>query len=71
MLLLIRDKNLELCFDQFLLLSDKWIDLKKIFCSKIIISPIPNSTADKTKKKKVNDRRHTLSYKKLIDKIMI
>ena len=32
-----------------------------MFCSKIITNPIPNSTADKTKKKKVNERRLILS----------
>ena len=37
------------------------MDLKKIFCNKIITNPIPNSTADKTKKKKVNERRLILS----------
>ena len=38
------------------------MDLKKTFCIKIITRPIPNSTADKTRKKKVNDKKLTLSY---------
>ena len=29
----------------------------------MITNPIPNSTADKTKKKKVNDNKFTLSYR--------
>jgi hypothetical protein len=57
-----REINLELCLDQFLLLSDKCIDLKKMFCSNMITRPIPNSTADKTKKKNVSDNKLVLSY---------
>jgi hypothetical protein len=37
------------------------VDLKKTFCKSIITSPIPNSTADKTRKKKVKDKRFILS----------
>ena len=46
----------------------KDIDLKKIFCIRIITKPIPNSTADKTKKKNVNDKKLTLSYRNPMDK---
>ena len=46
-------------------------DLKKIFWISIITRPIPNSTADKTKKKKVNDNRLILSLKKPILNTMI
>ena len=57
-----REINLELCFSQFLPLpSFKLVDLKNTFCSKIITKPIPNSTADKTRKKKVSDNKLTLS----------
>jgi hypothetical protein len=45
----------------------KEIDLKKTFCIKIITKPIPNSTADSTKKKNVKDKKFTLSYNKPID----
>lgn len=41
--------------------SFKLIDRKKMFCTNIRISPIPNSTAESTKKKKVNDSKFTLS----------
>lgn len=34
----------------------------------MITRPIPNSTADKTRKKNVRDRKLTLSYKKPMDK---
>ena len=60
-----------LCFNQFLLLSDKFTDLKKRFCNKIVINPIANSTADSTKKKKVKDNKFILSYKNPIDKTTI
>ena len=39
--------------------SDK--DLKKTFWTNNITSPIPNSTADSTKKKKVRDIKFKLS----------
>jgi hypothetical protein len=45
----------------------KDIDLRKIFWISIITNPIPNSTADKTKKKKVKDKKLTLSYSNPID----
>lgn len=50
-----------------MLLLVKDIDLRKIFWISIITSPIPNSTADKTKKKKVKDKKLTLSYSSPID----
>ena len=34
----------------------------------MITRPIPNSTADKTRKKNVRDKKLTLSYRKPIDK---
>ena len=51
-------------FNQFLELLDNCIDLKNIFCTRIITSPIANSTADKTKKKNVRESKFTLSYRK-------
>jgi hypothetical protein len=56
---------------QFLELLDNWIDLKNIFCINIIIKPIPNSTADNTRKKKVKDNKFMLSYIKPADKTII
>jgi len=47
------------------------MDLKKMFCIRIIINPIPNSTADNTKKKKVSDNKFKLSYIKPADKTII
>ena len=41
--------------------SDKDKDLKKIFWTSNKTRPIPNSTADSTKKKKVKDKRFRLS----------
>ena len=63
--------NLKLCLTQFLLLSCNCRDRKNIFCKSIITKPIPNSTADKTRKKKVKESKLTLSYKKPIDKTMM
>jgi hypothetical protein len=54
-------KKRVLCFNQFLELSLMYIDLKKTFWTRIRTIPIPNSTADKTKKKKVSERRFMLS----------
>ena len=34
-----------------------------MFCTKIITRPTPNSTADKTRKKNVKDKKFALSYK--------
>ena len=65
------ETNLKLCLDQFLLFSDRLIDLRNMFCSSIITRPIPNSTADKTKKKKVSDNIIMLSYKKPRDRAKI
>ena len=59
-----------LFLSQFLLPSLSWDDLKKTFCSKIITKPIPNSTAERTKKKKVRERRFILSVKNPKDKTM-
>lgn len=63
--------NLKLCLLQFLLLSWSWRDLKNIFCKSNITNPIPNSTADKTKKKNVSDNKLMLSYKKPTDNTII
>ena len=52
-------------------MSDKLTDLKKIFWSSIVINPIANSTADNTKKKKVNDSKLILSYKNPTDNTTI
>jgi hypothetical protein len=46
----------------------KEIDLKNTFWIRIITSPIPNSTADSTRKKNVRERKFTLSYNNPIDK---
>ena len=58
---LILEINLVEFLKQLVLLFVKDIDLKKIFCISIITRPIPNSTADRTKKKKVKERKLTLS----------
>ena len=63
--------NLKLCLAQFLLLLCNCKDLKNIFCKSIITKPIPNSTADKTRKKNVRDNRLILSYKKPTDNVII
>lgn len=63
--------NLRLCLIQFLLLSCNCNERKKIFCKSIITRPIPNSTAERTKKKKVNDNKLILSYKNPTDKTII
>ena len=44
-----------------MLLSLRLIDLLIIFCKRIITKPIPNSTADKIRKKNVNDNIVSLS----------
>ena len=41
--------------------SDSERDLKKMFWTRSKTKPIPNSTADKTKKKNVKDKRFKLS----------
>jgi len=61
------EENLELYFIQFEEESFRLIDLKKIFCIKIIINPIPNSIADRTKKKKVREITLELSKKQPIE----
>jgi hypothetical protein len=38
-----------------------------MFCINIMTRPIPNSTADNTKKKKVKDKKLTLSYNSPIE----
>jgi len=50
-----------LCFKKLLDESFKLIDLRNMFCVSISIKPIPNSTAESTKKKKVNETKFTLS----------
>ena len=55
------DENLELCFKKLLDESFRLIDLRNMFWMSISIKPIPNSTAESTKKKKVNETRFTLS----------
>jgi hypothetical protein len=55
------DENLELCFKKLLEESFRLIDLRNMFCVSISIKPIPNSTAESTKKKKVSDTKFTLS----------
>lgn len=42
-----------------------------MFWTSIITSPIPNSTAERTKKKNVNDKKFMLSYKKPIESTTI
>ena len=37
------------------------MDLRKTFCISMITKPIPNSTADNTRKKNVKERKFTLS----------
>ena len=48
--------------------SDK--DLKKTFWTSNITSPIPNSTADSTKKKKVKDIKFKLSQTMPIERVI-
>ena len=45
----------------FCVQSFKLIERSNTFCTKIITKPKPNSTADKIKKKKVNDNKFKLS----------
>lgn len=45
----------------FCALSDKFSDLRRIFCTSIKIKPNPNSTADNIKKKKVKESKFKLS----------
>ena len=60
-MLLSRVKKRVVYFNQFLLWLLKEAERKNIFWTKIKTIPIPNSTADKTKKKNVNDKRLILS----------
>ena len=55
-----REKR-EFNFNGLLFESFKLIDLKIMCCTSIITSPKPNSTAERIKKKKVNDRMFKLS----------
>lgn len=50
-----------MCFKKLEYESFKLIDRRNIFCISININPIPNSTAESTKKKKVRDIKFTLS----------
>ena len=56
---------------EFVLPSFKLIDLKIICWTSIIINPRPNSTADKIKKKNVNDNMLRLSNTRPINKHVI
>lgn len=64
----IREANLVEFLKKLSELVVKDIDLKKTFCINIITKPIPNSTADSTRKKNVSERKFTLSYKKPMDR---
>lgn len=57
----IKDLNLLENLEKFKSLSFKDKDLVKVFCINKSIKPIPNSTADKTKKKNVKDKIFKLS----------
>lgn len=61
-----RLRNRKLYFVQFTLASCNCNDRVKIFCKSIIINPIPNSTADNTKKKNESETIFKLSEVKPI-----
>jgi hypothetical protein len=46
---------------EFRFVSFKLIERKNIYCNNIITRPRPNSTADNTKKKNVNESKFRLS----------
>lgn len=50
--------------EKFKSFSDKDKERVKVFCNNNKIKPIPNSTADSTKKKNVKDKTLRLSNKK-------
>lgn len=52
-----------MCLSQLKLESLRFIDLKKIFWINISTNPNPNSIAESTKKKNVNDNKFILSKK--------
>lgn len=54
-------ENLSENFSEFVFVSFRLIDLIIICCTSIIISPNPNSTADKMRKKNVKDSMLRLS----------
>ena len=54
-------ENLEENFSELVLLLFSVVERVSIFCIKIKIRPRPNSTADRTKKKKVSDKILILS----------
>lgn len=56
-------------FNNILSLLDKLIDLLIKFCNSIKTKPTPNSTAEKIRKKKVNDNIFKLSYDKPKNKV--
>ena len=58
---LIREENLVEFLKKLSEFVVREIDLRKIFCINMITKPIPNSTADRTKKKNVKERKFTLS----------
>ena len=58
-------------FNEFELVSFKLIDLIIMCCTSIIISPNPNSTAERIRKKNVNDSIFKLSNTNPIIKTMI
>ena len=60
MLFTLREKRSE-NFNEFTFVSFKLIDLSTICCTSIIIRPNPNSTAERMRKKKVNDSMFRLS----------
>jgi len=60
MLFNLREKRSE-NFNEFVFVSFKFIDLIIMCCTSIIMRPNPNSTAERMRKKKVNDRIFRLS----------
>jgi hypothetical protein len=68
---LILRENRELNLSGLLFESFKLIDLIIICWTNIIMSPKPNSTADRMRKKKVSERIFKLSYIKPIDSEII
>ena len=63
--------SLEANFMGFTLESFRFMDRIMMFWTNMIISPSPNSTADKIKKKKVRERRFILSYARPMNNVSI
>ena len=67
---LTRELNLVECLRKSELVSVRDKDRKNMFCINNRMSPIPNSTADKTRKRNVRDIKFKLSYEIPIDNVI-